>query len=235
MSGKTTKVYVPVQQRVGQRFGRLVVLAVAFRRKKKTYVNCRCDCGGEATVEMYHLQDGHTTSCGCMRAVKGATTRRTHGKSGTKEYHAWVSMTDRCYNPNAGKFRHYGGRGIKVCERWRTSSAAFLADMGKAPSPKHELDRIDVNGDYSPANCRWATRSQQMRNTRFNHRITFEGRTLLLVEWGEVTGLGRNVIGFRLKRGWSVKDALTLPRGSRPKARCRDASEESLAASNPCP
>ncbi len=124
-------------------------------------------------------------------------------------------MLGRCKNPNDNVFHHYGGRGIRVCAEWSTSYEAFLRDMGRRPSSGHSLDRIDVNGNYEPGNCRWATKTEQMRNTRDNHLLTHAGTTATLSEWSERTGINSHTLHTRVSRGWSAADALTRPVDSR--------------------
>ena len=130
----------------------------------------------------------------------------------TPEYTSWLGMRQRCRNPRNQDFPTYGGRGIRVCERW-DSFLTFLEDMGPKPSRKHELDRYpDKNGNYEPGNCRWATRTQNVRNTRFNRLITFNGETLCLAEWAERTGISAGLLQGRLTRlKWTVERALTTP------------------------
>ncbi len=131
----------------------------------------------------------------------------------TPTYKCWVAMIERCENPNATKFHNYGGRGIKVCQRWRDSFEAFLADMGVRPN-WHSIDRFpNKDGDYEPGNCRWATLEEQGRNKRNNRLVTHDGLTLTLVEWSERTGLDQNLIGRRIADGWDAKDALATPPG----------------------
>ena len=120
-------------------------------------------------------------------------------------------MIDRCGRPSHRFFHHYGGRGISVCDRWKTYDN-FLADMGRRPSDKHSLDRIDNNGNYEPNNCRWATSVTQLRNRRANRMITFNGRTMCIAEWSEETGLSSAAITQRIDGlGWSIENALTIP------------------------
>lgn len=127
----------------------------------------------------------------------------------TKTYLAWQMMKYRCLNPNCHAYALYGGRGITVCEQWMQFDG-FLRDMGESPDG-YSLDRIDVNGNYEPGNVRWATVIQQARNRRNNNLLQFNGETLTIAEWSEITGLGWETIKSRIKRGWSVGDALTLP------------------------
>lgn len=129
----------------------------------------------------------------------------------TPERQAWHNMLSRCYYARDKRFSYYGGRGIGVCDRWRTSFSAFLADMGQRPSSDHSLDRIDSNGAYCPENCRWSTRIEQQRNRRDNIRITYNGETKTAPEWAETTGINDDAIRQRIARGWTVETALTTP------------------------
>ena len=133
-----------------------------------------------------------------------------HGRSRTSLHNTWCTMIERCTNPKSGKWSVYGGRGIRVCERWLTFEL-FLADMGERPSAKHSLDRIDVDGDYEPGNCRWATQREQQRNRRNNHIVEYRGERACLAEWAERTGIRHHTILYRLRSGWSVDEALTRP------------------------
>jgi hypothetical protein len=137
-------------------------------------------------------------------------TKDFHGLSNTREYRIWNSMRQRCNNPSAKQYDSYGGRGIRVCERWNEFSA-FIADMGFRPSRQLSLERIDNDGDYCPENCRWATKTQQQRNTRWCHLLTYNGKTRCVTEWAEVVGIHRNTIHHRLHLGWSTERALTAP------------------------
>jgi hypothetical protein len=128
----------------------------------------------------------------------------------SSEERCWLKMWQRCTNPKQMGYKNYGGRGIKVCERW-SKFVNFLTDLGPKPTPKHSIERRDNNGDYTPTNCYWATRHQQHRNTRKNVWITFEGETLCLKDWERRLGMGSMTLKGRLARGWSVRDALTLP------------------------
>jgi hypothetical protein len=163
----------------GRCFGRLTVTGAAGKDEHgRTLWACVCDCGGVATsIRRYSSMNGNTRSCGCLRretqskngaASKGRLPRHGLARRGTtsSEWHAWQGMKQRCLNPNDTVFKYYGGRGIRVCDRWRDSFDAFLADMGRKPSPELTLDRFDVNGDYEPGNCRWTSWQVQRANQR---------------------------------------------------------------------
>lgn len=190
----------------GQRFGRLVVLRFVPGGKRE----CRCDCGEIAIVPFRRLRNGETQSCGCLNRERSAAAHRTHGMCRTPEYNAWASMRQRCYDPSCVTYPHYGGRGIVVCERWLLFEN-FFADMGPRPSRRHSLDRKDVNGNYEPANCRWATRIEQARNRRNNTFVTFCGRTQSISAWAEELSISQYMIAKRLRRGWPPERALTEP------------------------
>ncbi len=131
------------------------------------------------------------------------------------EYLAWRNMRRRCSAEYVREFHNYGGRGIEVCERWQNDFQAFLDDVGIRPSKDHSLDRIDNDGNYEPDNVRWATRKQQQRNTRANRLIEFDGRRMTIADWTDETGIAQDTIRGRLERGWSARDTLKTPVGSR--------------------
>lgn len=148
-----------------QRFGRLVAIRHVGNdvRSKRIWL-CQCDCKNEKHIRAGDLRSGKTKSCGCLQ-IENGSFRSTHGQTGTPEYLAWAGMLTRCNNPKSSNFEYYGGRGIKVCERW-LQYENFFADMGQKPTPTHTLDRINVDGNYEPANCRWATKKEQAKNKR---------------------------------------------------------------------
>ena len=137
--------------------------------------------------------------------------KTTYGMSKTPEYKARYNMKDRCFNPNHKCYSDYGGRGIKICDRWKNSFQNFFLDMGSRPTAKHSLDRIDNNADYSPENCRWATKAEQYNNRRSNRFITIDDDTLTIVQWEKKMGYKENVIWQRLKMGWSEYRAVMTP------------------------
>jgi hypothetical protein len=149
-------------------------------------------------------------SCGCLRSETHTTHGTTKGGHKTPEYRAWQAMKNRCYYEGHVQFKDYGGRGIVVCERWLESFETFLADMGPRPTPSHSLDRFpDVNGNYEPSNCRWATSSEQHRNRRNNRLITHGGKTMCLTAWAEAYGINPHTLRRRLGRGTPLPAALT--------------------------
>lgn len=192
-------------------FGRLTVVAFHDVHKARRRWLCRCECGADAIVAANGLTTGRTRSCGCLQRETVGAQRRTHGRTGSAEYRIWKGMRQRCNDPNATNYPSYGGRDITVCDRWLESFDAFLADMGPQPSPDHSLDRIDGTRGYEPGNVRWATKTEQARNQANNHTLEHDGVSCTIAEWGERTGLAPKLIENRLKRGWTISDALTRP------------------------
>lgn len=207
--------------RTGQRFGRLTALSVHSKASRipprQTKWVCLCDCGSTAIVDVSKLANGHTKSCGCLQIDLAHAANIKHGQSNypnggraTKEYNTWALMIRRCYKAGSHSYADYGGRGIVVCERWR-DFAAFYADMGPAPSPRHSIDREDNDGPYSPDNCRWATPKEQRRNQTRIVLLEHAGQQRTPMEWAELTGIPNKRIHARMKRGWSIERTLTTP------------------------
>ncbi len=193
----------------GLKFGRWLVLGRATTRPNgHRYWRCQCECGVIREVYQCSLTKGLSNSCGCYQSDKAAIMHYEHGyscrNSRNPTYTIWASMKARCLNPNNGCYARYGGRGITVCDRWRDSFEAFLADMGERPTHHHSLERNDNDGPYCPDNCRWATRSEQARNRRSSHLVTFNGEAKTIAEWAEATGLSYDLIERRLNaQGWT--------------------------------
>lgn len=198
----------------GRKFGRLTAVSMAqHRRRGRVLWVCRCVCGGTRIAGAGDLCGGRTQSCGCL--VRETIVK--HGGSSTPEYKTWHGMRRRCYSPNQTGYELYGGRGIKVCARWRASFQHFLDDMGPRPSPRHSIDRIDVNGDYEPGNCRWATIIEQANNTRpRNGGVTWQGRTQSVAAWARELELPFEMLWNRLHTlRWPIERALSAPADAR--------------------
>lgn len=194
----------------GMRFGRLVVMdRVGSLRESATW-NCLCDCGNSTIQTTKAMVSGNTRSCGCLfnevRKSSGKANR-THGMSNTRIFSIWNAMRGRCSNANNDDYVNYGGRGIKVCERWDRFEN-FLHDMGE-PEDGMTIDRKDVNGHYEPTNCRWASYTEQARNTRANRMISAFSQSMTLAQWSDETGLNSSTIANRIKRGWPIEKVLT--------------------------
>lgn len=177
----------------GKQFGRLVVVErVSNDKHGNLYWLCRCSCGNEngIVVRGSSLKISHTNSCGCLKIEKA--TKHSHSQK-NKTYKTWQGMIQRCTNPNNDGYKGYGGRGIAVCDRWINSFSNFLEDMGERPS-EHTIERRDNQAGYCSKNCYWATLSQQQRNTRRNHLITFNKETHCIAVWSEKTEIFEHVI-----------------------------------------
>lgn len=199
----------------GKTFGRWTVLHYTGRERRRSWWACKCECGNCSVVDSAKLTSGWSRSCGCLQKDVVANRCTTHGQSRRKfrspEYKVWSGMLSRCDNQNATGFKDYGGRGIRVCERWMNSFENFYADMGPRPTAQHEIDRIDVNGNYEPSNCKWVTKKQNARNTRKSRFIEIGGETLCIGEWAERTGVSADSIRGRINNGWQPIDAITVP------------------------
>lgn len=203
----------------GQAFSRLTVVEYVGDRRWR----CRCVCGKEVFPDGSSLRKGKTKSCGCQRRDDTIARNRTadragrkngrflHGLHGTPEYTIWKGLKQRCSNPRLKAYANYGGRGVCVCERWRLSFDAFLEDMGSRPSPQHEIDRIDNDGNYEPSNCRWVKRAVNSRNKRTNLMLTFNGKTQCLTDWAKELGISIQTLSSRLNQsGWTVQQTLSI-------------------------
>lgn len=198
----------------GKRFGKLTVIKKHNQDKWGGWNwLCRCDCGNETVVSGGHLRGLKTKSCGCSRKE---TKNFTHKMTGSRLYNVWQAMKSRCYYEKSEMFKHYGGRGITVCDEWKNSFISFYDWSIKngydenAERGQCTIDRIDVNGNYEPNNCRWATIKQQANNTRRNHLIKYNGKTQTVSQWANELGVEPDSIFSRLQKGFTEEEALSL-------------------------
>jgi streptogramin lyase len=199
----------------GQIFTRLTVIGCGGYIDRRVAWACRCECGASVLVQGKLLRSGNTRSCGCLQRTKASARAKvgittTHGASRQGEHHRtykiWAGMLARCRTPTHQAYKWYGARGVKVCGRWGQFEN-FLADMGAAPE-RMSIERLDVNGDYEPSNCKWATAGEQALNRRTNRRISHEGETWTVTEWAAKLGLNVSTLRYRL-RAWGVNRALS--------------------------
>lgn len=209
---------------IGQKYGRLTIIAMAGRAKSGgTLVQCRCDCGGEKTVLVARIRIGNVKSCGCLSRESRAERSLKHGhnrnRKPTREYIKWQGMHGRCRNPGLHNYHHYGGRGIKVCERW-SDFRNFLADMGPCPDG-YELDRIDPDKNYEPGNVRWATKEIQEGNKRRTHWVEINGIRKPLDTWRKELApqLSMTTTWRRFKQGWPIEKLFVGTNGKNKTAR----------------
>ena len=194
---------------LGQRFGRLTAIEEAGKDKHGSILwRCKCDCGNECVVVGYSLRRGDSKSCGCLQRELARQRHETHGDAKTRLYKAYDGIKYRCLNKNAKAYPRYGGRGITMCDEWLESFEAFR-DWAVSNGYRDDLtiDRIDVNGNYEPNNCRWVSMKVQQRNRRNNS--TYKGKCIS--EWAEITGIKKVTIQHRLYMGWSWERAISEP------------------------
>lgn len=201
----------------GRRFGRLTVLERSGATKnKEAKWRCRCDCGMEVIVTSSNLRNGRQVSCGCLRQEKSLNRiqdyNSTHKATRNKRlYKIWLGMRNRCENQKHQAYSWYGGRGIKICNEWGIYEIFERWALSSGYLPTLTIDRINVNGDYTPDNCRWVTRQEQAYNRRDNRRLTFKGESLTITEWAKRLGCSPTCLYYRLDAGWPTEEILTVP------------------------
>lgn len=198
----------------GFKFGRLTAVEfigfepIGSGGNRRAIWACICSCGKRITASSNALKMKNTKSCGCLVL----DIRTSHDLSRSLEYGVWAMMKQRCYNRKCKLYKHYGGRGINVCKRWRESFSAFIKDMGRRPKGRRiSIERINNDGNYTPKNCKWATPFEQMANCSTTRNLTHNGQTHSVSEWARRLGESVNTISGRLKRGWKVGQAIGLP------------------------
>lgn len=193
----------------GFKFNFLTAIDHSYRKNGLTYCLFQCECGKIKHLRIDPVKSGKTKSCGCysMKRNIGNKYGIKHGMAYSKVYRIWIAMHQRCSNTKGASFHLYGGREIKVCERW-LHFENFFKDMGNPPE-NTSIDRINNDGNYEPSNCRWATPFQQSSNTRKNKFISFNGQTFHLSEWARKTGIHKNTLSYRLLK-WPISKALNF-------------------------
>lgn len=192
----------------GKQFGRLSVVKYVGKGKYE----CACSCGNRKDISGYNLRIGKTKSCGCLSTDVTKDRSTTHGQSNTKLYFVWKQMINRCENHKDKSFEIYGGRGISVCDEWHDFSLFYQWAIENGYGSGLTIERIDVNGNYTPENCCWITRKDQNRNRRSNVFITYNGETKIFSEWADEYGINRATLRHRIfDYGWSIHRALNTP------------------------
>lgn len=196
------------KDRTGVRYGRLLVVGFSHFEGKNVYWDVRCACGTNKVVMGNSLQCGHTKSCGCLvrEIARNLPRKITHGMSKSRTYRVWSDMKQRCLNKNKERYFDYGGRGIKVCDRW-LNFENFYEDMGDAPDTL-TIERVDNNEGYSKSNCRWTTTKDQSRNKRNNITLKHNNKSLIASDWAKETGISKSTILERFHKGLPVMEVL---------------------------
>ena len=189
---------------IGQKFGDLTVIGLGDKADTTYLWDCQCECGKIITTRGDRLKEGMPTSCGCKPRENKS---KIHGKHLHPMYSTWCGMHSRCYNIKQKTYENYGGRGIRVCERWHDVDN-FINDMGPKPSPNHKIERIDNDGDYCPENCKWATDQEQANNTRKNRFIEYQGQIKSVSEWSRIVNIDSKTISYRILHGWTPEQTL---------------------------
>lgn len=196
----------------GQKFGKLTVLKKCGNTKEgKTVWLCKCECGNETKVIGRDLRNGHTQSCGCLHKEVMRKKQYKHGLAKTRINNIYHNIKARCTNPKNISYSNYGQRGIKICEEWQDFEPFYKWALENGYADTLTIDRIDVNGNYEPLNCRWVTQKQQQNNRRNNHYVKINNKKHTLQEWAKIYNISINTIRTRLSRGWSDIEAITKP------------------------
>lgn len=199
---------------IGRRFGRLKVLSLARERNGNRYWLCLCDCGKQKEVFAGSLRSGRSKSCGCLSKELTVKRSTTHGRSYDRLYAVHQQMIARCHRKSHPAYKDYGDRGVTVMKRWRGKNglANFIADLGEPDNPKLTVERRNVNGNYCPSNCYWATRKEQARNMRTNRMLTIGEESKCLAAWADEARCGVIAFKNRIKRGWDPERAFATPK-----------------------
>lgn len=195
-----------------KKIGHLLILEFAYTKNKLRYWKCKCDCGQICYVSTKLLRNGATKSCGCLRinSLKRRVTK--HNLRNTRIYRIWQNIKKRCSKPKNPIYKYYGGRGIIICNEWENDFVNFYNwAINNGYKEKLTIDRINVNGNYEPTNCRWVDIKTQQRNKRNNHLITYNGETHCISEWAEIIKIPSKTLEKRFLDNWNIERALTTP------------------------
>lgn len=196
----------------GHRFNSLTVLTVGEKRKKHQYWLCQCDCGTIKEIRSDVLKNGQTVSCGCVARQRASDRLTKHGLSRSPLYNIHSNMIERCYCPDSNRFHCYGKRGVTICDEWEDIKNFVLWAQASGYKDGLTLDRIDVNGNYEPNNCRWATPKEQSNNTRRNIFEKHNGEVKTIKQWSEYCGIDYYTFHARIRKlHWPIEKALTAP------------------------
>lgn len=214
-----------LSEMVGKKFGRLEVLSLEWDDShRRTMALCACDCGNLKSARPDKIRSGAIRSCGCLQVELTIQRSTKHGLTGRCNHHpiynSWRGMRERCESPRHKDYHNYGARGIVVCDRWM-DLGSFAADMMPTWFDGATLERIDVNGNYEPGNCKWATWAEQGRNKRNNATIIYHGKPVLVLDAARMAGLSYNAFHHRLQHGWTPDEAIETPFGPRNIPKCK--------------
>lgn len=208
---------------INKKYGKLTVIKFIERTERitkkgtkngyKYFFLCKCECGNTKVVEWKKLKSGNTKSCGCIRKEKTSQMAMKHNLWQSKLYTRWHQIKNRCYNKNYNRYKNYGGRGIVICDEWKNDFKAFYDwAMNNGYKENLTIDRIDINGNYEPNNCRWITNYEQQHNKRNNKLLTYKGETKCIAEWARIMGLSHTILTNRIfKYKWDIEKAFFTP------------------------
>lgn len=198
---------------IGKKFNRWTVLQKASHKDKngKLLWVCQCDCGEIRTIVGASLKSGNSKSCGCWKKEQTALAKTTHGKSKTRLYSIWLGMKKRCENPHASTYKNYGARGISVCTEWKSFEVFQEWAVSHGYLDNLSIDRIDVNGNYEPLNCRWVSDIEQKNNKRNNHYLTVGNETKSMADWSKELDIPYTTLRRRIALGWPAEKAISTP------------------------
>ena len=193
----------------GEIFNNIQIKSFCEKRGRRSFYNAICICGNSFIVEGQSIKTGNAKSCGCLHIKQLIERSTTHLKCETPAYYTWANMIQRCTNHNLSQYKDYGGRGIKVCDRWLHSFENFFEDMGNRPDGM-TLDRDCNDHNYCKDNCHWATYTEQQNNKRNNHIVTYKNESLTVAQWAKKTGIKYNTLIGRLNiYKWTIERSLT--------------------------